>query len=430
MDELVEVFRVQVQQRNYQGAREMMEELLEIQTKELGEDHLSVVNSLECIVMVLKRQGNLTEALKTLERVLEIQSKRLGENHIDTANTYKRIGELSVEQGDGEKAEEMFRKALDIKLEILPGDHAEVTDLYHVLSGLLQGHGKFAQAKKMQKVLLATLLQMHGEDHPAVVKAYQGIAGLLTKQNRLDDAIQMADKSIEICSRLQGRRGFDKTAMAGALLCKSKCLQLQGNLDGATELLTKLLVILKEINGNDLPTALTYEDLALAYVGQDMTDDAIKAYAKAIQIRKTLYGANGHPLIQEHMTTLQVLKREKKAKALHKQGRVAMKKAKGDSEKAMRLFREAMGIYEEIIPPHPNVDTASDNISALYVDMAAAFEMFSDAKVKQGLLEDAITASATALKFRRRTLGDDHIDTKRRMDAHRSLLQRLLENRG
>jgi hypothetical protein len=57
-------------------------------------------------------------------------------------------------------------------------------------------------------------------------------------------------------------------------------------------------------------------------------------------------------------------------------------------------------------------------------------ETLSAVKVKQGLLEDGIAASAEALKIRWRSFGDDHTDTKRRMEAHRSLLKGLLENRN
>ena len=36
---------------------------------------------------------------------------------------------------------------------------------------------------------------------------------------------------------------------------------------------------------------------------------------------------------------------------------------------------------------------------------------------------------AEAVKIRRRTLGNDHTDTKERMEAHKSLQKRLLESR-
>ena len=79
-------------------------------------------------------------------------------------------------------------------------------------------------------------------------------------------------------------------------------------------------------------------------------------------------------------------------------------------------YYEALAIYKETPSVRPNI--------------AAVYEILWGVKDDQGLLEDALAASAEALKIRRRTLGDDHADTKRRMEAHRSLLKRLVENRS
>ena len=62
--------------------------------------------------------------------------------------------------------------------------------------------------------------------------------------------------------------------------------------------------------------------------------------------------------------------------------------------------------------------------------MTVVFENISAVKVELGLLEDGTAASAEALKFRQQIFGDDHIDTKRRMEVHRSLLRRGLANRS
>jgi tetratricopeptide (TPR) repeat protein len=91
-------------------------------------------------------------------------------------------------------------------------------------------------------------------------------------------------------------------------------------------------------------------------------------------------------------------------------------KAAGDSEKAMQLFQQSLDIFKETTSISPKVAEVYEHISAV--------------KFGQGLLDDAIAASAEALKIRRRTLGDDHADTKRRMEIHRSLLKQLLENRS
>jgi tetratricopeptide (TPR) repeat protein len=415
IEKLMEQFHVYNDQRNHQKAKEILEIVLEIQMKELGEDDLCVAYTLTIIGTVLLREGTYNEALEKHNRALEIQLKKLGGKHVDTADTYEAMGRVFLEQENNlEKAEEMFRKALDINLEILPQNDSDLMDLYQLLAISLKMQCKFSEATKIQKLMLVTLLQMYGEYHPDVVKSYIGIAMLLTNQNRLDDALQMLAKSIEICSRLQRLGDFDTNILGGALLIKAKCLQSLGNLEGATEAFTNLKMIQKETLGEMHPsTAETYQNLARAYDRQDRTEDAIKAYTKAINIRKAVLG-DSHPRTKEVMIELKFVGSEKNARALNEQG-MAMK-AQGDSEKAIQFFHEALGVFNEFYRAHPY--------------MAEIYENISDVKVEQGLLEDGVAASAEALKMRRRALGDDHIDTKRRMEAHRSLLKRLLKNRS
>ena len=60
------------------------------------------------------------------------------------------------------------------------------------------------------------------------------------------------------------------------------------------------------------------------------------------------------------MTTLKPLQGDKKAKAVNEEG-LAMK-AQGDSEKAIRVFQEALDVYKESFRAHP--------------DIAAVYEIF------------------------------------------------------
>ncbi|CAJ1939175.1 unnamed protein product [Cylindrotheca closterium] len=146
-------------------------------------------------------------------------------------------------------------------------------------------------------------------------------------------------------------------------------------------------------------TAEAYENLAQAHVNEDKTEDATNAYAKAINIHKTVLG-NGHPHTKELMNILHILKCEKTAKAMNEHALAV--KAKGDLEKALQLFQEALDVSKKIFGDvHPRTAAVYENISAV--------------QVEQGLLKDGIAASAEALKIRRRAHGDDHTDTKRRI---------------
>ncbi|CAJ1947819.1 unnamed protein product [Cylindrotheca closterium] len=374
-----------LEQGNHKKAKEIFERVLKTQIKELGEDDLSVAKTLSYIGDMLSSEEIYSEAFEKFEKALEIQLEKLGEKHPDTVFTYENIGRAF---------------------------------LGRVNTITANAKHKFAEATKVQRHVLTTLLHVHGEDHPGVVKSYNLIALLLQNQKRSDDALQMLDKSIEICSRLQGLCEISKMDLLGrAFLTKASCFQALGNLEGATEMFTNLLQVQKEALGEMHPaTALGHTCLANAYGQRGMLQDGIKANMKANAIYRTSFG-DGHPCTEKLVTTIQSLKRDEKAKTLVEQG-VAMK-AQGHSEKAEQFFHQALDICVEAFSDPQHVP-----------HIAASYENLSHIKVEQGLLEDGIAASVKALKIRRRTLGDDHIDTRKRMDVHRSLLKRLLEDRS
>ncbi|CAJ1936762.1 unnamed protein product [Cylindrotheca closterium] len=402
-------------QGNYQKAREMLEKVLEIQTKELGEDDLSVALTTHHIGNVLMREGKYDEALETLTRALEIRHTKLGASHDDTVKTYELIGSVFMESGDHEKAEKYYRTVVVIKSKFHSLESPALMNLNQNLALSLQRQGKFSEAQKIQKEVLANLLQVYGEDHSDVVLVYIATAGLLYEQNRPKDAHQMLDKSIEVCYRLKGLGDFNTQVLVRALSTKAGMLEVQGDLEGFTGTLNKVLMVQKETLGEMHPsTADAYENLADAYLGQDMLDECINALTKTLEFRRKVLG-NGHPRTQELVSVLKPLKRGKIARALNEQG-LAMR-VQGDMDKAIQLFQEALDIYKEtFLHTHP--------------DMMAVYENVSAVKIEQGLLDDGIAASAEALKIRRRTLGDDHTDTKGSMEAHRSLLRRLLESQS
>ncbi|CAJ1947751.1 unnamed protein product [Cylindrotheca closterium] len=414
VEKLLDDSIVYINQRNPQKAGELLERVLEIRTKEFGEDALSVGLTFYYIGNVLRMEERFDEALEKLNRALAILMKESGENHAYIVNTYELLGRVFLQQGNYEKAEEMCRKVVDLQ----GGFHAQESNLMDLSQNLalsLQMQGKFSEAIKIQKVVLVKLLQIHGEDHPDVVLVYIAIAGLLKGQKRLDDAHQMLDKSIEICYRLQELGDdFDTVNLVRALRTKAGLLEEQGNMEGSTEMLHKVTMVQKESLGEMHPsTAEAYEKLAVAYAKREMQEDGINALNKALEFRQTVLGED-HPDTKKVVGFLIMLNREKIAKALRLQG-LALN-AKGDSAMAIRLFHEALDVYKEIYTAHPK--------------MATVYESIATVKVEQGLLEDGIAASAEALKIRRKMQGDDDTDTKGRMEAHRSLLKRLLENRN
>ncbi|CAJ1956421.1 unnamed protein product [Cylindrotheca closterium] len=340
-------------QGNFTKAKVYYKRMLERQTKESGEDDLSVATTLYQIGTYLTLEGNIDEALEMLERALKLQLETLGEGHDDTALTYQLLGTNFLNHRENEQAEEMFRKALHIKLDILRQIFSNLTGLCRQLMNSLKGQEKYSEAIEIQKLVLENLLQMHGEDHPDVVQTYLGIAGLLGDQARLDDSLHMVDRCVEICSRLQGTEDFHPRILTQVLFHKATCLEAQGDFEGAEGVLAELRLVQKETLSETHPlvaeTAEAYDHLAKLYGLKGMLDNAINAYATATNIRKTALG-NGHPSTKKSVIALKALKRQKTARALNQEGLV--RKAQGDSEGALQPLRRGAGYSQGNLCSH------------------------------------------------------------------------------
>ncbi|CAJ1947739.1 unnamed protein product [Cylindrotheca closterium] len=315
VETLLEQYRiVAANQQVPRTEREVLERLVEAYAREPGEDDLTLAFALNNLGIQQRKDGiqkrrisYFGDSLKKHERALEIQLKLLGEAHVDTARTYANIGRNFLEKGttfdrdkgkNFEKAEGSYRKALDImnKLQIIrPQESFDLTKWNQHLVVSLKGQGKYSGAIKTQKLVLSTLLQKHGEDHHTIVLAYHCIAGLLKAQNRFDDALQMLDKAIAICSRLEQLGDFDRTILGLLLRNIAEVMEAKGDVECALELFTKLLMLQLDTLGEMHPaTADTYEKITKAYMQKGMVEDGIKNLTKVVEIRRQVLG-DDHP---------------------------------------------------------------------------------------------------------------------------------------
>eukprot|EP00526_Cylindrotheca_closterium_P009824 CAMPEP_0113632124 /NCGR_PEP_ID=MMETSP0017_2-20120614/16694_1 /TAXON_ID=2856 /ORGANISM="Cylindrotheca closterium" /LENGTH=419 /DNA_ID=CAMNT_0000542661 /DNA_START=184 /DNA_END=1443 /DNA_ORIENTATION=- /assembly_acc=CAM_ASM_000147 len=409
--EWIENIGLLVEQGDVAKAKKTIDDALESLS---GEDGLVVAGFFFGLGDKLFENSQFKDAMQTYKAALEIRLELLGDRHPDTAESYETVGNVFYKEADFESAEEMYRKALEIDLEVQPDNHLVLSDRYYDMGTVLTDQGKIDEAIKMCKQSLARKLHIHGgEDHSDIAWEYIGVGVLLMKQNRLDDALQMCDRVIEMCNRL-GPGGDNRKILAAALINQALIRQKQGDLEAATELCEQSLAIQVEVFGEmHLETADFYQNIAVMYGKQDRLDDAIHASFKAFQIHGKELGED-HPYTAECFKLFVQLKLGKAA-AINEEG-LALAKAGGDYTHAVKLFQEALSMYSELELEEP--------------DTAAVYENMADVYISADKLEDAVATSAGALKIYRRKLGDDHEVTKRRMEEHRSLLKRLLENRS
>ena len=101
-----------------------------------GKTTVEVAESLAVLGDTYQKQGMYPESMECLEKALEVQLKELGEEHATVADTYAKLGWTCSQDGKYDKAMEYQQKGLSIRLKVHGGeDHVDVGHSHHMLGG-------------------------------------------------------------------------------------------------------------------------------------------------------------------------------------------------------------------------------------------------------------------------------------------------------
>ena len=108
----------------------------------------------------LHSKGRYTEAQPLLDKVLAIDRKVLGEEHPDTAQSYNNVAYNLNAQGKHREAEEGYRKALAIRRKVLGEEHPDTASSYNNVAANLNAQGKHREAEEGYRKALAISLSL------------------------------------------------------------------------------------------------------------------------------------------------------------------------------------------------------------------------------------------------------------------------------
>jgi len=136
------------------------------QTEEVQKEYLTLPEHQRQADALLAR-GQYWEAQPLLEKVLAIRRKVLGEEHPDTATSYNNLSLSLNPQRKYAAAEAGYKKALDIYRKTLGEEHPSTATSYTNLAGNLNAQGKYAAAEESYKKALAIRRKVLGKEHPS-----------------------------------------------------------------------------------------------------------------------------------------------------------------------------------------------------------------------------------------------------------------------
>ncbi len=227
----------------YREALHAAEEVLALNRKVFGEEHLETVKSLNRVAVAHDRLNEHDIAESYLRQVLEITRKIVGEEHPQTALVLHNLARICEAKGEVEKALPLFQEALAIRKLVL-GETAVATRTAYDDLALLERtiadqkleKGDFAAARRLLDEELGLLRQRYGDKDWRVtdVRLQQAEVELrerLSPEARaeLKKADKLSDKHFEIFKK---RQYADAAAVAQQML--ETCKKLRGDEDRET----------------------------------------------------------------------------------------------------------------------------------------------------------------------------------------------------
>jgi tetratricopeptide (TPR) repeat protein len=382
--EYVKTFQLQgqaealVQRGRYQDVLPLVEQVLAIRRKVLGEAHPDTATCCNNVAYILNAQGKYAEAAELDRRALEIRRKVLGEVHPHTAKSYHNLAATLAEQGKYAEAAESDHKALAIYRKVFGEEHPETAGSYNSVAADLQAQGQYAEAQEGMRKALAIRRKVFGEEHPDTAESYHNVAANLNAQGKYAEAAEVSQKALAIRRKVFGEEHPHTAESYNSVAFN---LQAQGKYAEAAPGFRKALDIRRKVLGEEHPyTAESYDNVAANLNAQGKYTEAEESCRKALEISRKVLGEE-HPSTAGSYSWV--------AFNLSAQGKYA--EATPSYRKALDICRKVHG--EE----HPQTALSYNNLAA---NLSA-----------QGQYAEAAEGLRKALAIRRKVLGEEHPDT-------------------
>ncbi|MDB6124273.1 MAG: Serine/threonine protein kinase with repeat, partial [Pedosphaera sp.] len=166
-------------------------QVVTMQRKLYGDEHLAVAVSLESLGLILQERGKLAEAEINLREALSIQRKFLSDESPQRLTFFRHLAELLEVAGKLAEAETVYRQMLDLRLECLGGEHLDVAESFNALANVLKAQGKLTEAETMYRRALIIRRKLLGDGHQLVADSVNKLLSLLLSQKKFGEAEQI-----------------------------------------------------------------------------------------------------------------------------------------------------------------------------------------------------------------------------------------------
>ena len=364
----------------YPEAEPHLMRAVELTRRELGEEDVRYLSSVNDLALMRIREAKFEEANRLLTGSLDVARRVLGEEHPQTLTLMTGLGQVYMMQGKHSEAEPLYVKALESRRRLLGDENVETLETMGALASLYWRQGKYAQAEPVRAEVVRVQRRVLGEEHPATLTSLNNLALLALYQGRYAEAETQFVSVIAAMRRVLGDDHLETMISAGNL---GLVYFRQGRHADAEAVFTKVLEQKQRVLGDKHPESLTtMNNLGVVLRAAGKYPEAERTYTKVMEVMRDVLGEN-HPNVAQTMN-----------------GMAFLYMVQGKSAQAERLYTEALAAQRRIVgEEHPDAVNTMHNLAVFYTN--------------EGRNAEAEPLATKALEIRRRVLGAEHPETAR-----------------
>lgn len=286
---------------DYAKAEAMTTELLDWQTKILGDAHPNTVATLTTLASLYRKQGRLADAEQVYREAYDRFLKILGLDHRSTIVAANNLGEILEKEGLYDQAEPYLLQASDGTRKLLGDSHPATMVSTNNLALLYEGQGDFEKAESLYTGAIAAATRALGENHPDTLAVVNNLAYLNLLKQDWAAAKPLFERVIAGWTALYGADHQNTLKARNSL---ARVLHRSGQLDEAEKAFVEVLAARKRVLGEKhLDVLRSQIDLAALYHTQKRETEAKALLESALATAEKVLGPQ-HPYTFEAMNGL------------------------------------------------------------------------------------------------------------------------------
>lgn len=339
------------------GARADLNEVLQLELKLLGDDHVAVADTHYNLAALHYEEGQLQPAIAHYKSAIKIYELKYGLEHVDTANAYQMLAVASQQVGDLKAAYENALAALKIRHVVQGEEHIDTASVHLFLGQVMTEFGaELTEIEEHYKAALSITTECFGREHQLVSNAAANFGSVYYQYQDFDKAIEQFQDCLDIRESIEADAG----EIASIYNSLGLAWYQKGELGRALDLHEQAYRILSELqqkggSESELATAMAGKGNVLKQ--RHDFNEALKEYERAHDILVRTMGLK-HPDVGSSWNNI---------------GQIHA--AQGNFDVALANYGTAKEIFEMTLgDKHPHVAACRFNIGLVYKEQGKVQE--------------------------------------------------------